>query len=681
MNSRKAVNLLVGVFIAFLPLVSVCQTNVSGVITEDTEWTLKGSPYYVMSDAAVTSNATLTIDPGVEIRFSNRTKLIIRGNLIAVGASTDSISFTSNGGKSRGSWYGIDIKNEQGANASFDFCKFSYAATAIQEECCWGGKVSVKNSSFVSNQTAIGGYSGDDTPVENCYFNNNTYCLRNADKVVRESVFENNGYGLFETERISVYNSVFRNHSKVALYGGRGVLSNCMISNNKVGIQAFFEGFEVESSTISENDSIGIILGVYGGRSPTITNSRICNNGQYNVVNYSDREIDIKGNCWCTFNQEEIKQGIYDGIDNVNFGIVSFTPLLDEGLNSFLPDTLPICGNDLITLDAGNEDLSPSYTWRYLPDDSVVSRSRIMETSIPGNYLLKMVTDCSAVEDTVTIQAFPRSVTPEICLVTADGKSSKNTLIWSGDSEATIQFGIYKETSDSGKFALIEYVDKNLFSSYTDDQSSPGQQSSRYKITGVDQCGTETVLSRPHKTMHLIINKGEGDAWDLTWNGYEGFLFETYQIYRSLEGGSFELLTEIASELTSYTDSIITSSDVAYQIEVLHPGSCEGKQDDRTPQYASSKSNIAYGTVTGINNAENSISISPNPTANDIVVQLASQRYGHFVVRAVNGKEVAYGEFDRDFVIDLSDQPQGVYILNITTDSRSLTKKIIKNSE
>jgi hypothetical protein len=56
-----------------------------GTITNDTSWTLAGSPYIVTNNLAVTNNVTLTIDPGVVVQFNNGFGMTIRGRLLAEG--------------------------------------------------------------------------------------------------------------------------------------------------------------------------------------------------------------------------------------------------------------------------------------------------------------------------------------------------------------------------------------------------------------------------------------------------------------------------------------------------------------------------------------------------------------------------------------------------------------------
>ncbi len=47
----------------------VAQTNVSGIISTNTTWTLAGSPYIMTGGILVSSGVTLTIEAGVTIQI------------------------------------------------------------------------------------------------------------------------------------------------------------------------------------------------------------------------------------------------------------------------------------------------------------------------------------------------------------------------------------------------------------------------------------------------------------------------------------------------------------------------------------------------------------------------------------------------------------------------------------
>ncbi len=71
-------------------------TDVGGLIDTNTTWTLAGSPYIAVSPVLVMAGVTLTIEPGVTVKFNSHKALKIDGELHAVGTSDSPITFTSN---------------------------------------------------------------------------------------------------------------------------------------------------------------------------------------------------------------------------------------------------------------------------------------------------------------------------------------------------------------------------------------------------------------------------------------------------------------------------------------------------------------------------------------------------------------------------------------------------------
>jgi hypothetical protein len=68
--------------------------DVGGIIRSDTTWTLSDSPYVITNDIQVAYGTTLAIEPGVVINGEAR-KLIIYGNLNAMGSSSSKIAFNN----------------------------------------------------------------------------------------------------------------------------------------------------------------------------------------------------------------------------------------------------------------------------------------------------------------------------------------------------------------------------------------------------------------------------------------------------------------------------------------------------------------------------------------------------------------------------------------------------------
>lgn len=72
------------------------QTTVGGFIESDTLWSAADGPFIVDQSILVTNNATLTIEPGTEVRIAPDRGLVVdEGQLIARGTQTDKITFTA----------------------------------------------------------------------------------------------------------------------------------------------------------------------------------------------------------------------------------------------------------------------------------------------------------------------------------------------------------------------------------------------------------------------------------------------------------------------------------------------------------------------------------------------------------------------------------------------------------
>jgi hypothetical protein len=70
-------------------------TNVSGVISVNTDWTLANSPYTVTATVTVNAGVTLTVDSGVVVNFAAGQGLTVNGTLVANRATFDATSATN----------------------------------------------------------------------------------------------------------------------------------------------------------------------------------------------------------------------------------------------------------------------------------------------------------------------------------------------------------------------------------------------------------------------------------------------------------------------------------------------------------------------------------------------------------------------------------------------------------
>jgi hypothetical protein len=156
------------------------QTNVSGGIYSNTTWTLANSPYIVVDTVVVFPGVTLTIEPGVVVKFDSSIQLEIRqAKIIANGTSSDSITFTSNSFTPvAGSYTGIYL-NGGALVSTFNYCNFKYAFKGVYVDV--SDSVLLNNSTF--NQNFVGfqfygsGINSKVALVNNCNFNYNSIGL------------------------------------------------------------------------------------------------------------------------------------------------------------------------------------------------------------------------------------------------------------------------------------------------------------------------------------------------------------------------------------------------------------------------------------------------------------------------------------------------------------------------
>jgi hypothetical protein len=170
MNTLSLKSLVLLLLLSITILVNA-QTNVSGFILADTIWTTGGSPYIVIGNTLVVNGVTLTIEPGVVVKFDDSTVLQIDGELIAIGTATNRITFTSNQTNPHAGDWGKIHFSDTCVSAVFD-TSGNYVSGCIMKYCdvLYGGgigfgEIHIVNSSpyfshcNISNSSKAGIYS------------------------------------------------------------------------------------------------------------------------------------------------------------------------------------------------------------------------------------------------------------------------------------------------------------------------------------------------------------------------------------------------------------------------------------------------------------------------------------------------------------------------------------------
>lgn len=196
--------------------------------------------------------------------------------------------------------------------------------------------------------------------------------------------------------------------------------------------------------------------------------------------------------------------------------------------------------------------------------------------------------------DTTIVAIFaPILPSQELCMVTV--QDGHNMIIWNKEAEVR-SYRLYRESSVANEYEMIAEIPFDSLSVYMDSESRPLTRSYRYMIGEVDEYGYETMSSTIHKTMHLTINQGMGNQWNLVWTEYEGASYTTYVIYRGTNDGDMQQIDVIPSGgNTTYTDPDAPAGNVCYQVGVLMTTPCNPSKTETI-----CRSNIATNGAVGI---------------------------------------------------------------------------------
>lgn len=434
MKNIRKIFLPTFILLAVFPFAISGQTNVSGGIYSNTTWTLANSPYIVTDTIVVFPGVSLTIQPGVVVKFNNDMRLEIRqAKLIAIGTSNDSITFTSNSSTPiSGIWDAVYLNGVNATIKSY-YCNFLYAKLGIYSFATnYEDTILVKHSNFNFNITGIDNEFGGIALIDSCNFKNNIeYGLFIEGGILNYCNISNNKNGIYGHTNIikntlvnfssetgiesgigastgsTIENChVFNNKIGIISWGGdtRGAITNCLIDSNLIaGVTLYgyspggdcllnchitYNGIGILDTTCSgctgfpnvimhnviENNNIGISenTGI-----DTVSCNKICNNITYNLYYASSNNFNISNNYWCTTDSSIVSAKIYDGYDNINLGLVNFMPI-DTAQCYLTPNCIPPTAafnytSSNFTFNFADSSISSPTSWLWSFGDSSIS--------------------------------------------------------------------------------------------------------------------------------------------------------------------------------------------------------------------------------------------------------------------------------------------------------------------
>ena len=396
----------------------------------------------------------------------------------------------------------------------------------------------------------------------------------------------------------------------------------------------------------------------------------IANGGNDNEWHYNDPQVILTH-----YSDTLLIPNKYNGwISNNNSitGYIGFVvmPLEVSGMNSTIT-----CGGSVTLNTTNNYRGVGALTYGWMPvsglDDPNIANP-VASPLATTSYVVTLTADGCDVKDTILVEIGPMGA-PGICIVGVND-DNHNIVIWEKPIATTIDsFYIYKETINNGVYAKIGSTAYDDLSVFIDTLSLPDIQSNKYAISIDDICNLESALSNAHKTMHLSINQGVGNVWNLIWENYVGFSVSTYNIYRGTSPANLTLIGSVAGGgATQYTDVSAPAGDIFYQIEVVAPSACNPSKS-----YNSSRSNIATNTSIGITeniNLSDLILIYPNPVIDKLQIQTDLQ-IKKAEITEITGR-LLYSTTSKS--IDCSSLANGFYLISVEVEKGIIVKRFVK---
>ncbi len=243
-------------------------TSVGGPITTNTTWTLAGSPYTVSADVVVLVSISLTIEPGVTVKFGNGTSMIVDGTLIVQADSGDRTTFTSDlPSPALGDWGSIRTRTG-GRIMGVGWTTVEYSAGGIEFPA--DSFHIVSDCVFRSNGVGI---SGSNVNITRCTLENNEDGVNAANVPVIDSEFCNNANAIVGSGVCAVQNTEVWNN------GGNGIQITGTVTNCSIYDNGGYGGSAISiiNCSIYGNNR-------YGATADTIINCSVHDNAEYGII-------------------------------------------------------------------------------------------------------------------------------------------------------------------------------------------------------------------------------------------------------------------------------------------------------------------------------------------------------------------------------------------------------------
>jgi len=319
------------IYLFFITHLSFTQTIIPGGDVSGT-WIVSQSPYLVEGEINIPLDNTLTIEPGVVVKFNGHYKFIIYGCFLAEGNENDSIRFTTDDPET--GWHGLRFldteTNSQPVSRitfsvieygkSFGTCPDNSGAgifishsvplianntirnnSATNGNADWGGGgiYCEYSNPEIRDNLITGNYSGHDGGGIYCGFN--SPLITNNKIINNEAAHRGGGIATFSFASPHIVNNEIADNEANSIgggiyqSGGNSIIEGNTISNNYAadggGIACYLSSSKLYNNLLTDNEAYRGAGFWNQGSSPNILNNTVINNvayasggGMYNIT-------------------------------------------------------------------------------------------------------------------------------------------------------------------------------------------------------------------------------------------------------------------------------------------------------------------------------------------------------------------------------------------------------------
>ena len=302
---------------------ALAQTEVKGAIRGNTTWTVSRSPYIVVGDVRVEKGTTLTIQPGVHVKFDGPFSLTISGTLVARGTASNNVHFTSNrSAPNPGDWAGIRFEGTSEDAVLRDAEGYESGSVIEYARIEYGSGIVCRGDYLARDRTS--------PLIRRCTIANNS-----TDGRAGAPWLSGGGIACIYSDPIIVENTLFGNRAREdggGIYCDRFAhpeIRGNRIVGNVAGVLGGGIYVDHSSAVISENTIIenvarkggGIcVLSGTGDYLPSIAGNALHSNLEYDLCYLGARDLNAYGNTWGTTDPDTLRAHICDGYDDAEFG-------------------------------------------------------------------------------------------------------------------------------------------------------------------------------------------------------------------------------------------------------------------------------------------------------------------------------------------------------------------------